>query len=209
MMVALSVQFLIVLLMMYSLFLFWKQGQKLEHPRPFSFFFIFFTSDSNLLMAFGSAVAIPCICRLIAHGGTLLPIWVSALRFVGTVAVLVTFTTVMTFLAPIAGYREMLTGSDLILHLILPLLSLFSFVFLEPHGEIPFCFTFLGLLPTLLYGVAYLIQVVVIGEENGGWKDYYTFNKNGKWRISCILMLAGTYLLSLLLFFLCKLPAMN
>ena len=33
----------------------------------------------------------------------------------------------------------------------------------------------LGLVPVVLYGIVYVIMVVLIGEEHGGWNDFYGF----------------------------------
>ena len=40
-------------------------------------------------------------------------------------------------------------------------------------------------------------MVIIVGQENGGWADFYGFNMGGKWYISMAAMLAAAYLIGL------------
>ena len=75
--------------------------------------FRYFTTDSNLLSGAAALVIAACDVRLLAAGGALLPAWAVAVKYIGTVAVLVTFLTVMVFLGPAASYREMFADEGL------------------------------------------------------------------------------------------------
>lgn len=119
------------------------------------------------------------------------------LKFLSTTAVMVTLLTVLFFLGPSMGYGFLLAREGLYLHLIGPLLCFAGFCFLEKGAGFPKAAAFAGLLPTALYGAVYLYQVVLKGEERGGWEDFYGFNKGGKWPVSIAAMLTGTLLIAL------------
>lgn len=144
--------------------------------------FRFFTFLSNLLCAL--AALLMCL----APGQR----WVWLLKYVGTAAVTVTMLTVFVFLAPAMGsLRDLLKGSDLYMHLVTPLLALFSFCVLEKRG-LGFRPALLGLIPVVAYGLVYFYQVIVAPEDRR-WEDFYGFNKGGKWPLSVAAMLGGCF----------------
>ena len=51
----------------------------------------------------------------------------------------------------------------------------FSFCFFICDHNIQIKETFPAVLPVLIYATLYFIMVVVIGEEHGGWNDFYGF----------------------------------
>ena len=147
----------------------------------------YFTAQSNVLCALASlAVA---AARL---GGSV-PAPVLLFKYVGTVSVLVTLLTVLVFLGPQYGYKPLFSGPDLWLHLICPLLALFSWLLWDRLPLTPGT-TLLGVLPVLLYGLLYLRRVVF----QQRWEDFYGFNRGGRWPISFAAMLVCTALLCLL-----------
>ena len=118
------------------------------------------------------------------------------LKYIGTAAVTVTMLTVFLFLAPSVGkdwVSVLLKGPDLFLHLITPLLALFSFCALEKRG-MDFRTALWGMLPVLLYGPWYLYKIR-FAPEGKRWDDFYGFNKGGKWLISFAMMAIGTFLM--------------
>lgn len=163
--------------------------------------FRYFTTDSNLLSGMAALTVAVCQAWLLCagNGGAALPQWAVLLKYVGTVAVAVTFLTVVVFCGPAASYREMFADEGLFLHLIGPLLAALSFGLLDGGAAVGWGQTLLGVLPTLVYGALYFGMVIVRGEKNGGWEDFYGFNKGGKWAVSVAAMLAGTYVLCVLL----------
>ena len=44
----------------------------------------------------------------------------------------------------------------------------------------------LGLSTVILYGIVYLVMVVALGPLNGGWEDFYGFNRGGYWPIALL-----------------------
>ena len=154
--------------------------------------FRFFTVLSNVLCAFASLVVLLCSF----FGNTPTPVLI--LKYVGTAAVSVTMLTVFLFLGPTTkSWKGLLTGPDLFLHLICPLLAIISYVFFE-QIELPFAVTLLGTLPVPLYGFLYLKKVIYTPAPNN-WDDFYGFNRTGKWPISFLAMILGAFLISMIL----------
>ena len=62
--------------------------------------------------------------------------------------------------------------------------------------RIGFPLLLIGVLPVAAYGTFYLYKAVTIGEENGGWPDFYGFNKGGKWKVSFVMMMLAAVAIS-------------
>ncbi len=168
----------------------WTAGALAVHRRKASFRIMlrFFTVLSNLFCAAASlTVAVGWLSGSVPQA-----VWI--LKYVGTAAVTVTLLTVLVFLGPTIGYKKLLTGPDFGLHLLCPVLAILSFALLE-KPELAFGTVFLGLLPVLLYGFLYLYKVIAAKT----WEDFYGFNRGGKWPVSFAVMLAGTFLISWIL----------
>jgi hypothetical protein len=142
--------------------------------------FRYFTTQSNVL------------CAVSALAMCLFPDkdWAYYLKVMGTAAVTVTMLTVLIFLGRLYGYKALLTGSDLFMHLITPLLAIISLCLFERRG-IDLLASFIGVIPVALYAPLYLYNVVYAPEEKR-WEDFYGFNRDGKWPIAYVLMLAAT-----------------
>ena len=166
----------------------WKKGWKSMR---------FFTTLSNIFSAILCLIA-----GIIEIGGGYPGDGLMLVKFMSAVSVMVTFTTVMAFLGPIYGYKSQLAGAGMWVHLFGPLLAMVVFCFLEKTPALSWGQAFLGLVPTIVYGCFYLYMVVIRTENNGGWEDFYCFNRGGKWPISYGAMVAGTAVLSVLLTFL-------
>ena len=128
-----------------------------------------------------------------------LPEWIHLLKFMSTAAVSLTMFTVLFFLGPTKGYKKVLSGTSFYMHLVGPLLAIISLCFLENQVKLGFGKALLGMIPTVLYGAVYIYEVMVVGEENGGWPDLYGFNRTGKWKRSIFLMFLGSFLICIFL----------
>ncbi|MBR0220004.1 MAG: hypothetical protein IJQ33_12455 [Clostridia bacterium] len=148
--------------------------------------FRFFTVQSNVLCAVSALL----LC-LFPHSRAM---WL--VKYAGTAAVSVTMLTVLFYLGPLYGYKKLLSGNDLFMHLITPLLALVSFCVWEKRG-LAFFESLWGLVPVILYGVLYMYRVVFCpkGAPEKAWDDFYGFNQTGKYYLSAALMLAGTFLI--------------
>ncbi len=142
--------------------------------------FRYFTTQSNVLCAISAL----CICLFPEKD------WAYYLKVMGTAAVTVTMLTVLIFLGRLYGYKPLLSGSDLFMHLITPLLAIVSLCVFERRG-IGFLASFIGVIPVALYAPLYLYNVVCAPEEKR-WEDFYGFNRDGKWPVAYALMITGT-----------------
>ena len=145
--------------------------------------FRYFTTQSNVL------------CAISALFMCLFPEadWTYYLKLMGTAAVTVTMLTVLIFLGRLYGYKVLLIGSDLFMHLITPLLAIISLCGFVRRG-IGFLTSFIGIIPVVLYAPLYLYNVVYAPEDKR-WEDFYGFNRNGKWPVAYAVMLAGNALI--------------
>ena len=159
--------------------------------------FRFFTTDSNILAAICSLAAAVCEGRILLKKTDALPKAAVLLKCVGTVSVMLTFCTTVFFLVPVYG-PALLLGKYTIVHVATPLLSLVSFAVLETVYPVRFRFVPLAIIPMAIYGIVYLTEVVVIGEQNGGWRDFYAFNRTGQWYLTGVIMLAAVFVIACL-----------
>jgi hypothetical protein len=162
------------------------EGWKLKNgKRPLKYF----TFLSNVHLAVASLLIIIFRQSFI--------VWM--IKYTGTAAVTVTMLTVLVFLGPTIGYKIVLTGRELWMHLINPLIAIITFTLLE-RRSLPFVYSLFGMLPVMLYGIMYLYKVLLAKEEKR-WDDFYGYNKGGKWYISIILMMIGTFAICMAYYF--------
>ena len=94
--------------------------------------FRFYTCQSNVLCA------VTALLTAVSGLTGSMPRWVWTLKYIGTAAVTVTMLTVFLFLAPSVGkdwVKVLLAGADnTFMHLLTPLMALFSFCVLEKRG---------------------------------------------------------------------------
>ena len=152
----------------------------------------YFTVDSNLLCAAACLALGVWEGFALARGGEArVPLWLDLFKYVGSVAVGLTFFTVLLYLLPVThfDFKLMYAGRTLFLHALCPLAAMGSWAFLEKGQPLAFPWTLLGLVPTLLYGALYLDRVLL----RKTWGDFYHFNQNGRWYLSILLMLLLTF----------------
>ncbi len=98
------------------------------------------------------------------------------LRLVGATAVGLTFVVVVAFLGPAMGYSAMYNGSNFWFHLVLPLASMGSFVLLEGGPRIPRRQRLWAVVPTVAYGLGYVLNIAANGMGAGpDSNDFYGF----------------------------------
>ena len=103
---------------------------------------------------------------------------------VGTVAVQVTFLTVLLFLGPmgarmagIKGFLSFYTGDMFFFHLLHPMLALLTFFLQQPKCRISKADCLWTILPVFIYSMVYLINVVFLKT----WNDFYGFTFGGRY----------------------------
>ena len=163
-----------------------------------------FTNESNILCAVIALVmAIVGIYNLkykkyyFSHG-------LRTLQLIGTTAVLLTFAIVLVFLAPLFTIQTsnplaLFSSSMFFTHFLTPLLAVLAFVFFTPNrAKLTVLDNFLVLIPVILYGIVYLINVVFL--QN--WPDFYHFTFGGQNQLIplvVVVIFAGTFGLARLL----------
>ena len=136
----------------------------------------YFTTLSNIFAALVSVVyAVFLIFALKGHREGV-PHALFVLKLMSTASVGVTFLVVIAFLGPLFGFASMYRGSNLWYHLIVPLICIFDFAFIERTDKVSFRETLLCMVPVFIYGMGYLINILVNGV--GEWpnrNDFYGF----------------------------------
>lgn len=168
----------------------------------------FFTVQSNILM--GIVAFLFVIFEILVINGKMreFPTWGYILKHIFTVGVVLTFLTTALFLAPTAktGYFTLFKNSNLFFHFIIPILSMITFVVFEKTDKIKYKYVFAGVIPMLLYGIFYTINVFIHTEDGviSQKYDWYGFVAGGISSIFIVfpIMLITTYLIS---FFIWKL----
>lgn len=160
--------------------------------------FKFFTVDSNLLM--GVVALIFAIKEYKILEGKIEDISTRyyILKLASTTSVSLTFIVVFAYLGPISkhGIYSMLQNSNLFFHLLIPVISIINFIAFEKTDKIKIKYSLYGLIPTVLYSIFYLTNVL-IHMENGKVDpiyDWYWFVQNGVW--STIIILPLMWLIS-------------
>ena len=162
--------------------------------------FRMYTVLSNMFVGITISMTIPFAVDGIRHRNYHLPRWVVNLIFVSTTCITLTFIISCTLLSAFAGFKEiMLTGTNLFLHTIVPIITIVGFLFVNTYHTVKFKATLYALIPISIYAIIYLISAIFIGQENGGWRDHYHFNEVIPWYYVFVLVFALAFGLSNLL----------
>ena len=168
--------------------------------------FKFFTVDSNVLMGIVALIFLLEEIKILKGKTKEINRKQYILKLLSTTAVSITFLTVFTYLGYIVegGILALLQNSNMFFHFIIPVLSIITFIFFEKTDKLKLKDTIYGILPTIVYGVCYLTNVLV-HMKNGKVSpkyDWYWFVQNGVWTAVIIMpfMLLVSYLISLLLY---------
>ncbi len=181
-------------------------GQGIELEPTMKNMLKFFTVDSNIFMFVVAIIFLVYDVLLLKKKIKKIPKKIYILKLMSTSGVSLTLTVVILYLQWIVkgGLWTLLMNSNLFLHLIIPVLSIITFVFFEKSKELKFKDTFYGLVPMGLYGLFYITNVLV---HTHHWEvspkyDFYYFVYNGVWKLFIVLpiILALNYLISYLLY---------
>lgn len=161
--------------------------------------FCMFTVDSNILAGLAMLLCVPYTVEGLRTGYYHLPDWVVVLMHIAVTSVSLTFLVSLFILAPFKGFVLIFSGSRFFLHGVCPVVSIITFCcFIKSH-LIRIRESFLALIPVFIYAGVYFVMVVVIGEEQGGWNDFYGFATRIPLWISLVLILPLTYGIGFLL----------
>ena len=165
--------------------------------------FKYFTVDSNVLAGLAALVFIIFQVMLAKGKISSIPKAIYALKLAGTAGVTLTMLVTICFLIPQFGehWYILFMNNNLFFHLIIPLLCIISFCFFEPMGTYKLSASLFGLIPMILYGIAYTINIAVHLNGPAPLKDYDWYNfLDGKLSnaiISVPVMIIVTWLISL------------
>ena len=145
--------------------------------------FKFFTVDSNILMGIVAMLFAIQQYKVIKKKQKDINKIYYALYLMGTSAVSLTFFVVFAYLGNISefGLKALLMNSNLFLHLIIPVTSIISFIIFLRDNKLSFKYTLLGIIPTFIYGIWYLTNVLIHMEDGkvSPRYDFYWFVQQG------------------------------
>ncbi len=161
----------------------------------------FFTVQSNLFMGIISLLFIIDEIKILRGNKKEISFFKYVLKLMSTSAVGLTFFVVFTYLGPITKYGilSLLMNSNLFFHLIIPVLSIITFIFFERTDKIKFKHVLYGIVPTFIYEIYYLTNVL-IHTENGMVSpkyDWYWFVQGGIW--TALIVVPVIFLISYLI----------
>lgn len=166
-------------------------------------YFRYFTNLSNLYMGIVSfAITIYLIKNF--KKDFYLPKWLRIVELSGVTSLMLTFFTVLLFLAPTHAmngnnYFDMYLNDMFFFHFFNPLVAFFIFLVLLKGDKLNYKEALFGMIPMVLYAIFYTIFVLTGGD------DFYGFTFGGKFYLLPIVipvMLLVTYLISFLSSFL-------
>ena len=164
--------------------------------------FKFYTVDSNILIGIISLILVIYEIKLLNGYIDKIPNFIYILKLIGTAGITLTFATTAIFLVPQYGFYAMYNNNNLFFHLIVPLLSIISYVFYEKHDN-KYRYALYGIIPMFIYSL-YYIPSVFMHLDNITKYDFYGFlqgNINNVYVVIPTIYLI-TYLMSLLLVYL-------
>ena len=115
---------------------------------------------------------------------------INVLKLAAVCGVAITFSVVAFMFGPLYGYPQFYLRSNLFFHLLLPLTAMAEFIVVK-RPKMPFRYTVFAAIPTLLYGVGYMTNILING-IGGEWpytNDFYAFLSWG-WSVG-IMIFAG------------------
>ena len=134
--------------------------------------FIYFTMISNAFAALSAAFVFPFAVEGIRKKRFTLPKWAALLHYMATTSIAITMVFVLAFVSW-ASPGDAFGGVNLVTHVICPPLIILSFFQMESGHLFTWKDRLLGVVPCFAYLIVYYIEVVLVGEANGGWPDIY------------------------------------
>ena len=143
-------------------------------PGDKSGIFVYFTVLSNILVILVSFIGAILYAASFNKGKMYANEFYGVIKLISVVCVAITFTMVVIFLAPAdsTGFGWF-KGSQLFMHALVPIASVFSFIFLEYSLRIRFRFFFTPIIAVFLYGVFYVLFALFASA--GTFVDWYGF----------------------------------
>ena len=115
---------------------------------------------------------------------------IRVLKLAAVCGVAITFAVVAFMFGPLYGYPQFYKRGNLFFHLLLPLVAMVEFILVR-RPKMPFKHAVFAAIPTLLYGLGYMTNILING-MGGQWpdtNDFYAFLSWG-WPVG-IMIFAG------------------
>ena len=132
--------------------------------------FKFYTVLSNVFCGIVAAIYLMCVLFK-KEVDKLVPLKLGAVC-----GVTITFAVVAFMFGPLYGYPQFYQRGNLFFHLLLPIVAMVEFIVIK-RKIIPFRYTILAAVPTFLYGIGYMSNILING-MGGEWpdtNDFYAF----------------------------------
>ncbi|MBO7573668.1 MAG: hypothetical protein J6T25_02695 [Bacilli bacterium] len=159
--------------------------------------FRYFTNISTLTVGF---IALPNAVLLVVSaikGRMIYPTFLSIVKFIGLSMISLTFFTVLCFIAPLSSFKSMYQNMRFITHLVIPILVMASYFFLEEKTMFEWKLSMIGVVPSIIYTAIYGINVVLLKT----WDDIYKVNNDGLWFLFASLVVLFNFAICLGLYF--------
>jgi hypothetical protein len=134
--------------------------------------FRYFTTIANTITVIGSGLLFPFTVEGFRRKHFSCPRWATMFFYSGTVCSTLTMlvaTLVISRFDPVMAFG----GYNLYLHVVCPLLTIVTFFLIESNSRYTTRDAALCITPVVIYAVVYLVEVVHVGSERGGWEDMY------------------------------------
>ena len=166
----------------------------------------YYTVDSNILMLVVAAIAAHAQNEVLKGKRAELPSWLPALKLIGVVGVTLTMLVTVFFLGPTmpGGYRALFSNSNFFLHLVNPLMSIYTLLVPERGSCAERKEALYGVSSVVIYAACYALNCAVHTVDNVVPRqvDWYGFAAAGL-RMGCLvalpLLLLCSYAISLAL----------
>lgn len=139
----------------------------------------YFTVQSNLLVGLAALVYALFLVPVLRGKKDGVPVWAQVLLLMASASVGLTFLVVACFFVPVLQAKDMFAGANFFFHLVVPLLSLVSYVLFDGFARIKTRVVPLGAVPMLLYGIGYMLNCFVNGvgdyADPAALNDWYWF----------------------------------
>ena len=143
--------------------------------------FKFYTVLTNVFCGIVALIYLVCI---FAKKGTEK---MAALKLAAVCGVAITFAVVAFMFGPLYGFPNFYKRGNLYFHLLLPVTAMIEFIVVR-RKKMPFRYTVFATIPTLLYAIGYLLNILING-LGGPWpdtNDFYGF-LNWGWPIGIVI----------------------
>lgn len=138
-------------------------------------FLNYFTVNSALLSSLGAAFMIPYAIEGIRKKRFVLPKWVTLFQYAGACCTSVTMVFACTFICISSGPEVAFGGPNFWMHVVCPIFSLLLLFSVEIDRTLDVSDSLIGMAPFFIYSLFYLYNAILLGDELGGWRDFYKF----------------------------------